>query len=119
VCGDPELLRRAIENVVENAIRYAPPGSAVELDLAVHGQSVIISIRDYGSGVPEEDLTRIFTPLFRVDASRDGATGGVGLGLAIAMRAAMLHHGELRAENAQPGLRVILEIPRLAEPPKS
>ena len=119
VCGDLELLRRAIENVVENAIRYAPPDSAVELDLAVHGQSATISIRDYGPGVQEEDLTRIFAPFFRVDASRDDATGGVGLGLAIAMRAATLHHGEMRAENAQPGLRVILEIPRLAEPPKS
>src|ERR1022692_3774120 len=119
VCGDPELLRRAIENVVENAIRYAPPDSAVELDLAVHGQSATISIRDYGPGVQEEDLTRIFAPFFRVDASRDDATGGVGLGPAIAMRAATLHHGEMRAENAQPGLRVILEIPRLAEPPKS
>ena len=119
VCGDLELLRRAIENVVENAIRYAPPGSAVELDLAVHGQSATISIRDYGSGVPEEDLTRIFTPFFRVDPARDRATGGVGLGLAIAMRAVTLHHGDLRAENAHPGLRVILDLPRLAESPKS
>ena len=119
VCGDPELLHRAIENVVENAIRYAPPGSTVELDLAVRGQSVIISIRDYGQGVPEEDLTRIFTPFFRVDPSRDGTTGGVGLGLAIAMRAVTLHHGDLRAENAHPGLRVILDLPRLAGSPKA
>jgi two-component system sensor histidine kinase CpxA len=119
VCGDLELLRRAIENVVENAIRYAPPGSAVELDLAVHGQSALISIRDYGPGVPEEDLTRIFTPFFRVDPARDRATGGVGLGLAIVMRAVTLHHGGLRAENAHPGLRVILDLPRLAESPKS
>jgi len=53
------------------------------------------------------------------DPARDRATGGVGLGLAIAMRAVTLHHGDLRSENAHPGLRVILDLPRLAESPKS
>jgi two-component system sensor histidine kinase CpxA len=59
-------------------------------------------------------LERIFQPFFRVDASRDTATGGIGLGLAIARRAVTLHHGHLRAENAQPGLRVSIELPLAA-----
>jgi two-component system sensor histidine kinase CpxA len=104
-------LRRALENIVENAIRYAPPGSDVELEVAAEGGAVKMAVRDYGPGVPNRDLARIFTPFFRVDPSRDGATGGVGLGLSIAKRAIALHHGELRAENAGPGLRVIIELP--------
>jgi two-component system sensor histidine kinase CpxA len=70
-----------------------------------------LSIRDYGPGVPEEALPKIFQPFFRVDDSRDTATGGVGLGLAIAHRAIALHHGRLWAENAGPGLRVSMELP--------
>jgi two-component system sensor histidine kinase CpxA len=58
-----------------------------------------------------DSLETIFQPFFRVDDSRDNATGGVGLGLAIAQRAISLHHGRLWAENAQPGLRVIIEVP--------
>jgi signal transduction histidine kinase len=112
VYGDPEMLRRAIENVVENAIRYAPLGSDVEVDLAIKDGNVNIAVRDYGPGVPEDDLTRIFTPFFRVDRSRDEATGGVGLGLAIAKRAIRLHHGEVWAENASPGLQVFLVLPQ-------
>jgi signal transduction histidine kinase len=88
------------------------------LDLAVHGKSATISIRDYGPGVPEEDRTRIFTRFFRVDPSRDGgATGGLGLGLAIVMRAAPSWR-PARGDCA-PGLRVILDLPSLAEPAKS
>jgi two-component system sensor histidine kinase CpxA len=68
-------------------------------------------VRDYGPGVPEEALPKIFQPFFRVDDSRDSSTGGMGLGLAIAMRAVGLHNGQVRAENAHPGLRVSIELP--------
>jgi two-component system sensor histidine kinase CpxA len=70
-----------------------------------------ISVRDYGPGVPADALPKIFHPFFRVDDSRDSSNGGVGLGLAIAMRAIGLHHGNMRAENAAPGLRVSIELP--------
>jgi signal transduction histidine kinase len=62
-------------------------------------------------GVPEESLQKIFHPFFRVDDSRDSATGGTGLGLAIAKRAVGVHHGDLWANNAQPGLQVCIELP--------
>jgi two-component system sensor histidine kinase CpxA len=111
ILGDCELLRRAIENVIRNAIRYAPDGSAVDVSIEALHADARISVRDFGPGVPADSLEEIFQPFFRVDDSRDNATGGVGLGLAIAQRAISLHHGHLWAENAQPGLRVIMEIP--------
>lgn len=111
VQGDPELLRRAIDNVVRNAIRYSPPGERVEVAVERSNGSVRVSVRDYGPGVPEQDLPKLFEPFFRVDGSRGEATGGLGLGLAIARRAVQLHHGEITAGNAQPGLRVTLTIP--------
>ena len=72
---------------------------------------MIVSVRDYGSGVPADDLARIFDPFFRVESARDDLSGGVGLGLAIAQRAVRIHHGEILAENAVPGLRVIVNLP--------
>jgi two-component system sensor histidine kinase CpxA len=111
ILGDRELLRRAIENIIRNAIRYAPNGSAVDVSIEASHADARISVRDFGPGVPADALEKLFQPFFRVDDSRDNATGGVGLGLAIAQRAISLHHGRLSAENAQPGLRVIIEIP--------
>jgi len=111
VDGDPELLRRAIENVLRNAIRFAPADSSVSVQLEENAENVTLKVRDFGSGVPDEMLGRIFDPFFRVEESRDGATGGVGLGLSIARRAVLLHHGSLTAENADPGLQVNVTIP--------
>ncbi|MBS1874097.1 MAG: HAMP domain-containing protein [Acidobacteria bacterium] len=114
--GDPELLRRAVENVVRNAIRYSPEESAVVVNVERNGASASISVRDHGPGVPEEMLAKIFTPFFRVDSSRDTATGGVGLGLAIAQRAVLLHHGAISADNENPGLRVTITLPLASAP---
>ncbi len=111
VQGDRELLRRAIENILRNAIRYAPEATPIEIKLEAAGDAALIAIRDYGPGVPEELLPKIFTPFFRVDVSRDNATGGAGLGLAIAQRAVSVHHGRVRAQNVTPGLLVSIELP--------
>ena len=111
LCGDPELIRRAVDNVLRNAIRYAPPSTAVDVHITEGRADTVISVRDLGPGVPDALLPRLTDPFFRVDAARDANTGGVGLGLAIARRALHLHHGTLVAENANPGLRVILTIP--------
>ena len=111
VRGDRELLRRAIENVVRNSIRYAPPASEVDVQLEREQGTARISVRDHGPGVPEEALAKIFQPFFRVDDSRDSSTGGLGLGLAIAKRAVGVHHGDMWAQNAMPGLQVCIELP--------
>lgn len=111
IYGDRELLRRAIENVVRNSIRYAPPQSEVDVQLESSKSAARISVRDHGPGVPEDALEKIFQPFFRVDDSRDSSTGGAGLGLAIARRAVAVHHGAVWARNAQPGLQVNIELP--------
>lgn len=111
--GDRELLRRALENVLRNAIRYSPNHSAVEVTLAENAESTIVRIRDHGPGVPEEKLTQIFKPFFRVEEARDTDSGGVGLGLSIATRAIQLHQGAIMAENSNPGLGVQITLPRL------
>jgi Signal transduction histidine kinase len=69
-----------------------------------------VSVRDYGPGVPEESLSRIFDAFYRVETDRARDSGGVGLGLAIAKRAVELHHGAISAANAHPGLRVTLQF---------
>jgi signal transduction histidine kinase len=104
--GEPELLRRAVENVIRNAIRHAPGGTAVEV--MVIGRSVLV--RDYGPGVPEAALERIFDPFYRVENDRNRTSGGAGLGLAIARRAVELHKGTIRARNANPGLLVEMRV---------
>ena len=109
--GDSELLRRAIENVVRNAIRYAPKESRVEVTLDNGGGRARGKVRDYGPGVPEAALARLFDPFYRVETDRNRASGGVGLGLSIARRAVELHQGTLRASNALPGLLVEIELP--------
>jgi len=110
VVADHELLRRAIENVVRNAIRYAPKGSSIDVNMACQDSTVSITVRDQGPGVPEQELPNIFKPFYRVDDSRDNQTGGVGLGLAIARRALVLHGGEITARNANPGLLVTIKL---------
>ena len=111
VDGDSELLRRAIENVMRNAIRYAPRESTVEVALENGGGRARVRVRDYGPGVPEEALPRLFDPFYRVHFDRNRGSGGVGLGLSIARRAVELHQGTLRASNAGPGLLVEIELP--------
>jgi two-component system sensor histidine kinase CpxA len=109
--GDPELLRRAMENVIRNAIRYAPPATAVEVSLGRRNGTAVVDVRDHGPGVPEDALPRLFDAFYRVEKSRDSSSGGIGLGLSIARRAIELHRGGIRARNAQPGLEVEMELP--------
>jgi signal transduction histidine kinase len=111
VNGQPELLRRAVENVLRNAIRHAPEKSAVEIGLVLVGDVATVSVRDYGPGVPDDLLGAIFEPFVRVEGDRSRASGGVGLGLAIARRAIGLHRGTIKAQNANPGLLVQFEMP--------
>ena len=109
--ADEELIRRAIENVIRNAIRYAPAGTSVDIELRGTRELAQIAVRDYGPGVPDDALPRIFDPFYRVDTDRNRASGGVGLGLAIARRAVELHNGKLTARNATPGLLVTIDLP--------
>jgi len=111
----PELLRRAVENVLRNAARFAPEGTEVECRLSCIGGTVEIAVRDHGAGVPADALGDIFRPFVRVESARDRGTGGAGIGLAIVERAVRLHQGSVRAENAEGGgLRVVMRLPTSA-----
>lgn len=117
VWGSAELLRSAVENVVRNAVRYTESGSAVEVHMECEGlphkPSVRLTVRDYGPGVPESELGKIFQPFYRVATARDRQSGGTGLGLAIAERVVRIHGGTIRAENAAPrGLKIEIVLPQ-------
>jgi signal transduction histidine kinase len=116
VMGNRELLRRAMENVLRNAIRYSPENSTIDVSIAEDSRAATIAVRDYGTGVPEDALERIFDPFFRVDEARDAMSGGSGLGLSIAKQAVQVHRGTITAENALPGLRVKISIPLYIDP---
>ena len=111
ILGNSELLRRAVENVLRNGIRYSPAESTIDVTIVEDSNSAAIAIRDYGPGVPETSLTRIFDPFFRVEEARNTLGGGSGLGLSIAKRAVLVHHGTVTAKNAFPGLCVNINIP--------
>lgn len=116
VMGSPELLGRAIENVIRNAIAYTAEGTAVEIQLSNQSQSgrnqVVLQVKDHGPGVPEAALQSIFHPFYRLDDSRRRSTGGFGVGLAITERAVQLHGGEIVARNAaEGGLIVEMRLP--------
>lgn len=113
ISGNREMLRRVVENVVRNAVRYTDTGTAVEIILRAmqhDGDSyAVLSVRDHGPGVPEMALTDIFRPFYRVADARDRQSGGTGIGLAIVERALHMHGGTVTARNAPDG-GLIVEI---------
>jgi two-component system, OmpR family, sensor kinase len=114
--GDHDLLRSAIENVLRNAVRFTPSGSAVSVSMSQERRRIVVTIRDRGPGVPEAELERIFEPFYRVAESRDRDSGGTGLGLAITARIVGLYGGDVRASNAPDGgLKVEIRLPTQVE----
>ena len=112
VRGDARLLQSALENIVRNAAHYTAEGTSVTLTLEADPQQLRIMVRDHGPGVPEEMLRRLFEPFVRVGDARDRASGGYGLGLAIAQKAIRLHGGDVSALNARGGgLLVSVRLP--------
>ena len=118
--GNYELLYRAIENVVRNAVHYTAEGTQVEVEVRCENSAdqsgstreAMITVRDHGPGVPEVSLSEIFRPFYRVEFARDRDSGGAGLGLAIADRAVRLHKGKITATNApHGGLVVTIVLP--------
>lgn len=112
--ANAELLRRAIENVLRNAIKYSPDGGTITVKMKHAAQTLTITINDQGPGVPETELTRLFEPFYRVSIARDRKTAddGYGLGLAIAARAVQSHGGSITASNlAAGGLAVSIQLP--------
>lgn len=108
----PDLLRRAISNILRNARLHAPE-SDIEVSATRRGENVLLTIADQGPGVPAESLPRLFDPFYRVDTSRDRQTGGTGLGLAIVKTCIDTCGGTVTARNRDPhGLILEIELPR-------
>lgn len=109
IYGSQELLARAVENVIRNAVKYTAEDSSISVELIQSERFNRIRIHDQGPGVPDTALEKLFEPFYRVADARDRQSGGTGIGLAIAERSVKLHAGSIRAEN-HPAGGLIVEI---------
>ena len=112
VMGAPALLRRALDNLIDNAAKYSPQGAEIELEVAREAGGVAVVVSDRGVGVAPEDLPFLFEPFFRGERSRSRWKGGSGLGLALVRRIAIAHGGSITAElRPEGGMRFKLVLP--------
>lgn len=113
---DRVLLQRAVGNLIENAITYTPAGGSVTLAAGANDGHVSIEVGDSGSGIPAQEIARVFDPFYRADAARSSQGGHMGLGLAIVRAVVEMHGGKVRiSSEVNRGTRVTLELP-LREP---
>jgi signal transduction histidine kinase len=119
IVGDSHLLTRAVENLLDNAIRYTPAGGEVQVRCHPTGGHMTFTIADTGPGIAPDDLPHLFSPLYRGETSRNRRTGGAGLGLTVARRILRAHGGDLTATNRPPHGAVftgVLPLPTMAGP---
>jgi signal transduction histidine kinase len=107
--GDRELIQQAVANLVDNAVKFSPPGSAVGLSAIMTPTGAEITVSDHGPGIPEADRARATERFFRGESAR--STPGSGLGLALVQAVAQLHGGSLQLADTAPGLVAILSLP--------
>ena len=106
----PTALKRALTNLIDNAVKY---GKTAHAAINATSTAIEITIDDEGPGISEIELKRVLEPFYRVEESRNRETGGVGLGLAIALSAVQAHGGELILSNRPAGgLRALVRLPR-------
>ena len=111
VLADPELLVRALGNLVRNAVRYAGQAGPITISAAQEGGQITIAVADSGPGVPEGELAKIFDAFYRLDLSRTRETGGTGLGLTIVKTCVESCGGAVQARNRKPqGLEVVVRL---------
>jgi signal transduction histidine kinase len=109
--GRPVALKRAFTNLVDNAVKY---GGRAVVSLMAHPDRVVVQVDDEGPGIPEAELERVFGPFYRLEVSRNRATGGFGLGLTVARSVIAAHGGELvLANRSTAGLRATVSLPRV------
>lgn len=117
----PQAMRRCLQNIVQNAIDYAKKsdecfdhdGCEVQIEGINDKDYYIITIRDFGTGIPEKNLDQVFEPFVRLENSRNRKTGGTGLGLSIARNLARINNADITLKNMNPGLLVTIRISKL------
>lgn len=109
--GDSSLLARAFSNLLSNAVKYGKDGKELSISADILAGSAVIKITNYGTLIPDEALQHIFERFYRVENSRSLDTGGSGLGLSIAQRIILLHHGTIRAASGHDGTSFIVTLP--------
>jgi signal transduction histidine kinase len=117
VMGDPEELRSAVSNLLDNAVKYSPDGVHISVDLELpEEERVVLRVRDRGVGIPQQELKRIFKRFYRVTQRPVSHVKGTGLGLFIVRAIARKHGGRVFAESEGigKGTTVTLELPRRA-----
>ena len=118
--ADPGRIEQVIGNLLSNAVRHAPPGSAVEVTLEIHGNLARLEVADGGEGIPAEALPNVFERFYRADRSRSREAGGSGLGLAISRQLILAHGGSITAANRPQGGAVFsIELPLSGNPEPS
>lgn len=112
VLGNQELLAQLASNLIDNARTHTPAGTAIKLALFAEGDDAVLVVEDDGPGVSDEDRSKLLQRFFRAETSRK--TPGNGLGLSLVAAVVRAHGGSVAAEDAEPGLRMVIRLPRLA-----
>jgi two-component system, OmpR family, sensor histidine kinase BaeS len=97
--GDKDRVIQILTNIINNALKYTPEGNGVSLSVIEKDEMVGFSIKDEGSGIPEEDIPHVFERFYRGDKSRDRKTGGIGIGLSIVKALVDAHNGKIEVES--------------------
>ena len=109
---DRDKLQRVLDNLIRNAVSYSAPGTAILVAMEPEGNEVVLRLQNHGRTIPPEKLCNIFEQFYRVDSSRASATGGAGLGLAIAKEIVELHGGSITAESEQESILFTVRLPK-------
>jgi heavy metal sensor kinase len=115
--GDPGRLRQVFYNLIDNAIKYTPPGGTIEVGVTAGPGAAVVTVRDTGIGIPPEHLPHVFERFYRVDKARSRAEGGTGLGLSIARTIVQAHGGQVElASTPGQGTTCTVTLPTEPEP---
>jgi signal transduction histidine kinase len=109
---DRDALRQILLNLLDNAVKYGPPGQTITVGSEIVADRARIWVEDQGPGIPHEDRRRVWEPYVRLNREAESATGGSGIGLSVVRELVELHGGRTRAEGAPGGgARIVIELP--------